>query len=47
MKNSYQKLLAMTRAVVRQATGTLEIWKKGKLKVVRNLLALEAQMSQL
>ncbi len=47
MKESYQKLLATTRAVVRQATEVVEKWKQGKLKMVGNLLAVEAQMGQL
>ena len=47
MQDSYQKLLATTRAVVRQATDVVEKWQKGKLKVVGNLLAVEAQIGQL
>jgi IS5 family transposase len=47
MKDSYQKLLATTRAVMRQATWVLEKWQKGKLKVVGNVLAVEAQIGQL
>ena len=47
MKDSYHKLLASTRGVVRQATEVLEKWQKGKLKVVGKVLAVEAQMGQL
>jgi IS5 family transposase len=47
MKDSYQQLLAMTRAVMRQATETLEKWKQGKLKNVGDWLAVEAHMGQL
>jgi IS5 family transposase len=47
MKDSYHKLLAMTRAVVRQASETLERWKQGKLKVVGDRRAVGAHMGQL
>ncbi len=47
MKESYQKLLATTRAVVRQARKAVEKWKQGKLKIVGNVLVVEAQMGQL
>jgi transposase, IS5 family len=47
MRDSYAKLLATTRAVVRQATEVLEKWQKGKLKVVGKVLAVEAQLGQL
>jgi IS5 family transposase len=47
MQDSYQKLLATTRGVVRQVTEVLEKWKKGKLKVVGKVLAVEAQIGQL
>jgi transposase, IS5 family len=47
MRDSYEKLLATTRAVVRQATEVLETWQKGKLKVVNNVLAVAVQMGQL
>ena len=47
MKDSYEKLLATTRGVVRQATQILEKWQQGKLKVVGKVLAVEAQIGQL
>lgn len=47
MKESYQKLLATTGGVVRQATEVLEKWQKGKLQVVGSLLTVQGQMSQL
>ncbi len=47
MKDSYHKLLVMTGAVVRQAIETLEKWKQEKLKIVGNVLAVEAHMAQL
>lgn len=47
MRDSYEKLLATTRTVVRQATEILEKWTKGKLKVVGNVVPVEAQMGQL
>jgi transposase, IS5 family len=47
MQDSYEKLLATTRGVVRQATEILEKWEKGKLKVVGKLQVVEAQMGQL
>jgi hypothetical protein len=34
MQSSYQKLLALTRSVLRQAGGVVERWKSGRLKVV-------------
>jgi transposase, IS5 family len=47
MQDSYHKLLVMTGAVVRQAIATLEKWKKGKLKIVGKVLAVEVPMAQL
>jgi transposase, IS5 family len=50
MKDSYEKLLAITRGIVRQAMQVLQKWEKGKLKVVGNLRAVravEGQMRQL
>lgn len=47
MKDSYRKLLAMTRAVVRQASETLEKCKQGKLKIVGSPVAVEMHMAQL
>jgi IS5 family transposase len=46
-QESYQKLLALTRGVVRQAGQALQRWRSGKLKVVGNLLQVEAQAAQL
>jgi transposase, IS5 family len=47
MKDSYQKLVGLTRSVVRQASQVLERWGKGRLKVVGKLLRVEAQIGQL
>jgi methanogenic corrinoid protein MtbC1 len=50
MKDNYEKLLAITQGVVRQATQALQKWENGKLKVVGNLWAVRAverQMGQL
>jgi len=47
MQNSYQKLLGLTRGVVRQASEVLQRWGKGRLKVIGKLLRVETQISQL
>jgi len=47
MRNSYRKLVGLTRSVVRQASKVVQRWGKGRLKVVGKLLRVEAQMSQL
>ncbi len=47
MRDRYQKLLALTRGVVRQAGKVFERWKTGRLKVVGNLLEVETQIGQL
>jgi IS5 family transposase len=47
MQESYQKLVALTRSVVRQAGDVLLRWKTGRLKVVGNLLQVEVQAAQL
>ena len=47
MQNSYQKLLGLTRGVVRQVSQVLQRWGKGRLKVVGKLLRVEAQIGQL
>ena len=47
MQDSYQKLLALTRGVVRQADEVLQRWEKGKLPVVGSLLQVETQAGQL
>ena len=47
MRDSYHKLLALTRGVVRQASEVVQRWGKGRLKVVGKLLRVEAQIGQL
>jgi IS5 family transposase len=47
MRDSYQKLVALTRGVVRQASEVVQRWGKGRLKVVGKLLRVEAQIGQL
>jgi IS5 family transposase len=47
LQESYAKLVALTRGVVRQANQTLQRWKYGKLKVVGNLLRVEIQAARL
>ena len=47
MRDSYEKLVAATRTVVRQADKVVARWGKGKLRVVGSLLKVEAQASQL
>jgi transposase, IS5 family len=47
MRHSYQKLLALTRGVVRQASEVVQRWGKGRLKVVGKLLRVETQIGQL
>jgi IS5 family transposase len=47
MRDSYQKLLALTRGVVRQVSQVVQRWGKGRLKVVGKLLRVEAQIGQL
>jgi IS5 family transposase len=47
LQESYSKLVALTRGVVRQAGHTLQQWKNGKLKVVGNLLQVETQAARL
>lgn len=47
MCDSYQKLLAVTRAVVRQSREVVARWEQGKLKVVGKPLQVEIQMGQL
>jgi IS5 family transposase len=46
MRNSYQKLVALTRGVVRQAGKVLQRWKTGQLKVFGNPLKVETQAAQ-
>ena len=47
MRASYQKLLGLTRSVVRQSQQVLERFKEGRLPVVGSKLAVFAQLSQL
>jgi IS5 family transposase len=47
MRNSYQKLLALSRSVVRQASQVLQRWAQKRLKVVGKRLRVEAQIGQL
>ena len=47
MKKSYEKLLALTRQVVREAGQGMQRWRKGKLPVVGSVLSVETQVSRL
>jgi len=47
MRDSYQKLLALTRSVVRQAGDVIERWGKKRLKVVGKGLRVGAEIGQL
>ena len=47
LRNSYGKLLGLTRGVVRQATAVLEDLQQGRLPVVGNLISVLTQESQL
>lgn len=47
MRDSYQKLVGLTREVVRQAAEVVEQLKKGKLSVIGSLLKVEWNASQL
>jgi transposase, IS5 family len=47
MRDSYQKLVGLTRGVVRQASDVVQRWSKGRLKVVGKFLRVEAQIGQL
>jgi len=47
MRDSYQKLVGLTRSVVRQAHRAVQQWGKGRLKVVGKLLRVETQIGQL
>src|SRR5438034_1268104 len=47
MRDSYQKLVGLTRGVVRQANDVMQRWAKGRLKVVGKLLRVEALIGQL
>src|SRR5437899_6869030 len=47
MRDSYQKLVELTRGVVRQASEVVQRWGKGRLRVVGKFLRVEAQIDQL
>jgi transposase, IS5 family len=47
MKKSCEKLLALTRQVVRQAGKVVQRWKKGKLPMAGSLLSVGTQMARL
>ena len=47
MRDSYKKLVGLTRGVMRQASEVVQRWRKGRLKVVGKLLRVEAQIGQL
>jgi IS5 family transposase len=47
MRDSYQKLLGLLRAVVRQVGEVVQRWAKGRLKVVGKLLRVETQIGQM
>jgi IS5 family transposase len=47
MRHSYQKLLALTRGVARQANEVVQRWGKGRLKVVGTALGVATQIGQL
>lgn len=47
MKQSYEKLLVLTRAVARQAGEVIERWEKGKLRMTGSLLSVEIQVGQI
>src|SRR5260370_16003043 len=47
MRDRYQKLMGLTRSVVRQASEVVQRWGKGRLKVVGKLLRVETQIGQL
>jgi IS5 family transposase len=47
LRDSYHKLLALTRKVVRQAGQVVERWRRGKLPVIGSLLKVEVRVGQL
>jgi IS5 family transposase len=47
MRHSYQKLLALTRGVVRQASEVVQRWGKGRLQVLGTVLGVATQIGQL
>ncbi len=47
MQDSYQKLLGLTRGVVRQTIEVVQRWTQGRLKLVGKPLRVETQIGQL
>jgi hypothetical protein len=47
MRDSYRKLVGLTRSLVRQASEVVQRWRKGRLNVVGKLLRVETQIGQL
>src|SRR3989441_11458569 len=47
MRDSYQKLVGLTRGVVRQASDVIQRWAKKRLKVVGQRLRVEVRIGQL
>ena len=47
MRDSYQKLMGLTRSVVRQTSEVLQRWGKGRLKVVGTVLGVATQIGHL
>ena len=47
MRDSYQKLMGLTRSVVRQTSEVVQRWGKGRLKVVGTVLGVATQIGQL
>jgi IS5 family transposase len=47
MRDSYQKLMGLTRSVARQASEVVQRWRKGRLKVVGTVLGVATQIGQL
>jgi transposase, IS5 family len=47
MRASYQKLLGLTRRVVRQAQEVMQRWEAGRIRVVGKLVQVETQIGQL
>jgi transposase, IS5 family len=47
MRDSYQKLMGLSRSVVRQASEVVQRWRKGRLKVVGTVLGVATRIGQL
>jgi IS5 family transposase len=47
MRDSYQKLMGLTRSVVRQASAVVQRWGKGRLKVVGTVRGVATQIGHL